>query len=135
MAEVHTIEDAARLYRKVEARLEEKKQAYDAACAKDKRALEQLELIMLQLLKAAGTDKMNVPEVAEVVISKKRAFGCSDWDMFYTWMITQNKPELLQKRIREGNMQAFIDDKTYGGFIPPAVNVHTEAFIKVLKPK
>ncbi len=133
--EVHTIEDAARLYRKVEARLEDKKTAYDKACAKDKHALEQLELIMLKLLKDAGTDKMNVPNVAEVVISTKRAFGCADWDMFYTWMVTQNKPELLQKRIHEGNMQAFIDDKKYGGFIPPAVNVHTEAFIKVLKPK
>jgi hypothetical protein len=135
MAEVVTIEDAARLYRKVEARLTTKKEAYEKACAKDKHALEQLELIMLQLLKAAGTDKMNVPEIAEVVIAKKRTFGCSDWDTFWTWLQVHNRLELLQKRIHEGNMQAFIDDKQYGGFIPPTVNVFTEAFVKVLKPK
>lgn len=132
--EVTTMQEAVILYRKVEARLEEKKQAYDEACRGDKRALEQLELIMLQMLQAAGTDKQNIPDVAEVKIAKKRTFGCGDWDIFYTWLVTQNKPELLIKRIHEANMQAFIDEHG-GSFLPPGVNCHTEAFIKVLKAK
>lgn len=136
--EVHTMEDAARLYRKVEARLEDKKQAYDNDCAKDKHALEQLELIMLQMLKQQGVRSMDVPrsvlppDGAMIKIVDKRVFGCGDWDIFHTWLVTQNKPELLQKRIHEANMQAFIDE--YGGnFLPPGVSVHTEAVIKILK--
>jgi hypothetical protein len=50
-------------------------------------------------------------------------------------MVTQNRPELLQKRIHEANMQAFIDDRQFGGFIPPGVSVYTEAQVKVLKGK
>lgn len=135
------MQDAATLYRRVEARLEEKKRVYDEACAKDKHALEQLELIMLQLLKGAGVRSMNIPrdvlppDGAEVKIVDKRVFGCADWDTFWTWMVTLNKPELLQKRIHEANMQSFLDDKQFGGFIPPAINVHTESFVKILKGK
>lgn len=131
--EVQTMQDAATLYRKVEARLEAKKDEYEKACAKDKKALEALELIMLQMLKAEGVRVMDVPGVAEVKIVDKRVFGCADWDLFWTWLITNNKPELLQKRIHEGNMQSLIDDMK--GEIPPAVNVHTVAEVKVLKSK
>lgn len=133
MAQVTNMQDAASLYKRVQERLETKRAAFDEECKKDKHALEQLELIMLQLLKAAGVTTMNVPDVAEVKIVNKRVFGCADWDIYYTWLVTQNKPELLQKRIHEANMQAFIDE--HGGFLPPGVNVHTEAVIKILKPK
>lgn len=133
MAEVNNMFDAATLYKKVEARLEAKKNEYEAACAKDLKALDTLELIMLKLLQAEGVRSMDVPHVAEVKIVDKRVFGCADWDLFWTWMVQNNKPELLQKRIHEGNMQALIDEMK--GEIPPAVNVHTEAVIKVLKSK
>jgi hypothetical protein len=134
VATISNMQDAAVLYRKVQARLEEKAAAYAEDTRKEKKALEDIELVMLQLLKAAGVRSMNIPEVAEIKIVDKRVFGCADWDMFYTWLVTQNKPELLQKRIHEANMQAFIDENG-GNFLPPAVNVHTEATIKVLKGK
>jgi len=130
---VTNMQEAAELYRKVEARLAEKKEAYDLACEKDKHALEQLQVFMLQQLNAAGVHSMNIPGVAEVKIVNKRVFGCTDWDMFYTWIVMQNKPELLVKRIHEGNMQALAD--TSGGFLPPGVDAHTEANIKILKGK
>lgn len=134
MATVTSMQEAAVLYRKVEARLEAKQKEFDEACAKDKRALEQLQLVMLQLLNEAGVQGMNIPGVAEVKIVHKRVFGCADWDTFYSWMIKNDVPELLQKRIHEANMQSWIDDHG-GADLPPAVNVHTQAVIKVLKGK
>ncbi len=135
MAKIENMEDAAVLYRKVEARLQERKDEYEKSIMKDKKALEQIQLVMMQLLKAAGVRSMNLPGVAEVKIVDKRTFGSSDWDTFLTFVVTQNKPELLHRRIHDANMQAFIDDKTFGGFIPPGVNVYTEALVKVLKGK
>ena len=132
--QVTSMEQAARLYRKIESRLEEKQKEFDQACAKDRAALEQLELGMLQFLREAGVSTMNVPGVAEVKISNKRVFGCADWDLFMTWVVKEDKPELLQKRIHEGNMQQWIDDHG-GAELPPAVNVHTQAVLKVLKGK
>lgn len=138
MVTVNSMQEAAVLYRKIEARLDEKKEAYDKACEKDRRALEQLELMMLSFLNQAGVMSMNIPDVAEVKIVHKRVFGCADWDMFYPWMIQHNVPELLVKRIHEGNMQHWIDERkkeTGVEELPPAVNVHTQAVIKVLKGK
>lgn len=133
MAEVTTMQDAAVLYRKVEARLEAKKDEYEKACAKDKKALESLELIMLQMLHAEGVRVMDVPGVAEVKIVDKRVFGCADWDLLFTWIVTNNKPEILQKRIHEANITTLINDMK--GELPPAINVHTVAEVKVLKSK
>jgi len=131
---VTTVEQAARLYRKIEARLEEKQQAFDRECAKDKEALAQLELGMMQMLRATGAQSMNIPGIAEVKIVNKRVYGCADWDLFYTWLVKNDHPELLQKRIHEANMDAWISDNG-GAELPPAVNVHTQAVLKVLKGK
>lgn len=132
--DIKTMEEAAVVYRKVEASLEAKQLQHEAACAKERRALEQLQTIMLAMLNQAGVKSMNVPGVAEVKIVPKRVFGCADWDLFYTWVVTHNTPELLQKRIHDGNMQHWID--TNGGAeLPPAVSVYTENVLKILKGK
>lgn len=142
--EVRTMEEAAKLYRMVEARIDQKQTEFDAAVSKDKKALEQLEIIMRAMLNQAGAQSMNVPGVAEIKIVSKRVFGCADWDLFFTWLVTNNKVELLQKRIHEGNMQHWIDEQqkladkgelSADDILPPAVNTHTENVIKVLKGK
>jgi hypothetical protein len=132
--QVTSIEEAARLYRQLEASIEAKEAKYKASIAKEERALEQLTIGMRAILNTAGVDTMNVPGVAEVKLVRKRAFGCADWDGFMTYIVQNNVPELLQKRIHEGNMQHYID-KTLNGELPPFTNVHTEVTLKLLKPK
>lgn len=132
--EVKTVEEAARLYRKVEASLANKAATYEAATKKEKEALKSLETIMRAMLNQQGVAAVDVPGVAEVTIVPKRVFGNSDWDMFMTWLVQNNCPELLQKRIHEGNMQHWIDTNP-GAELPPGVNVFTEHNLKVLKSK
>lgn len=132
--QVTTIEEAARLYRQLEASLEAKQAAFEASIVKEKRAMEQLEVGMRAILNTAGVNSMNVPDVAEVKLVRKRAFGCADWDGLFTYIVSNNVPELLIKRIHEGNMQHYVDD-VLKGELPPFVNVHTEVVLKVLKGK
>lgn len=134
MVQITTMLEAVTLYRKIEGELEAKDAAHKANTVKERRALEQISLGMKQMLIADGVKSMNVPGVAEVKIVDKRVFGCADWDLFMTWMVQHNKPELLQKRIHDGNMQAWIDEHN-AQELPPAINVFTEAVIKVLKGK
>jgi len=142
--EICTMQEAANVYRMVEARIAAKEEKFNAEIASDKKALDQLQTIMLAMLNQAGVTSMNIPGVAEVKLVPKRVFGCADWDLFFTWLVTQNKPELLQKRIHEGNMQDWIDHQKKlvdagtipaEDMMPPAVNVHTQNVIKVLKGK
>lgn len=142
--EVRTMEEAVTLYRKVEAKLEEAQAAFDAEHGPKKRALEQLETIMLAMLNQAGVSSMNIPGLGEAKVVLKRTFGCGDWDIFYTWVVLHNKPELLQKRIHEDNMQHWIDeqqkliekgDVPATDALPPAVNVFSKNVFKLLKGK
>lgn len=132
--QINTMEEAARLYRKVEASLEEKAQAYEAATLKEKEALKQLEVVMRAMLNQAGVAKMDVPGIAEVAIVPKRTFSSSDWDMTYSWLVQNNCPEILQKRIHEGNMQYWLEQHP-GAELPPGINVYQENTLKVLKSK
>lgn len=132
--QITSMEEAVRVYRKVEASLESKAQVYEAATAKEKAALKQLEVIMRAMLNQAGVQSMNLPGMAEVKIVPKRVFGNSDWDMFMHWLVVNDCPELLQKRIHEGNMQQWIDEHP-GAELPPGVNVFTEHNLKLLKGK
>ena len=97
--QVNTMEEAARLYRKVEASLEAKEAAYAASILKERKALKQLEVAMRAMLNQAGVAKMDVPGIAEVTIVPKRTFSSSDWDKTYLWLVENNCPEILQKRI------------------------------------
>jgi hypothetical protein len=142
--EIRTMEEAATLYRKVEAKIEAKQTEFDASVAKERRALEQLEVIMTAMLNQAGVESMNIPGVGEAVLTTKRTYGCGDWDLLYTWIVVNNKPELLHKRIHEGNMQYWIDEqnkRVVAGEIPateampPAVNVFSKNVFKLLKGK
>jgi hypothetical protein len=146
MATVHVnnMQDAVVLYRQIEARLEAKEEKHKQEIAGDLRAMEQLELGMMKMLRTQGVGSMNIPGIAEVKIVNKRTFGCGDWNLFQTWLVTNNKPELLQQRIHEGNMQAWIDEQQKlidqgladaRTTLPPAVNVFTKAVIKILKGK
>lgn len=147
MATVHVnnMQDAVVLYRQVEARLEAKEEQHKKEIAGDLRAMAQLELGMMKMLREQGVGSMNIPGVAEVKIVDKRTFGCGDWNLFQTWLVANNKPELLQQRIHEGNMQHWIDEQekaiaqgtvdASSMRLPPAVNVFTKAVIKILKGK
>ena len=133
--EINTMEEAALAYRKIEEKLEAEQAAFEAKTAKHKQAMEQLTVVMTAMLNRAGVASMNIPGVAEIKLVPKRTFGCSDWDTFMTWLVEQNMPELLQKRIHEANMQHVVDTHGGGNFLPPGVNVYTVNTLKVLKGK
>lgn len=131
--QVNNIEEAARLYKRIEAAIEEKEKAFEEAVAPHKQALESLSTFMLSILNTSGVTSMNVKDVAEVRIVQKRTFSGADWDVFYNYVIANNCPELFIKRLHEENTQHWIDE--HKGEIPPGINVITKNTLKLYKPK
>jgi hypothetical protein len=131
---INSMEEAARLYRDVEARVAQEEALYEKKIEKHKLALKQLEVIMRAMLNQAGVQSMNVPGVAEVKIVPKTSYSSSDWDVTYTWLVDNDVPEVLQKRIHDGNMAHWIETHPDAG-LPPGISVFTEHTLKVLKGK
>jgi len=59
-------------------------------------------------------------------------FFCQDWENFYTFLLDNEVPHLLERRIHQGNFKEFIKDHTADG-LPPGVNVMREYGVSVRK--
>lgn len=68
-----------------------------------------------------------------VMRSIKQRVHVTDWDSFYGYIIENKAPQLLHKRIHEGNFEEFMQDRKDDG-LPPSVNVVREYQVIVRKP-
>ncbi len=57
-----------------------------------------------------------------------------DWDSFYSYVLENRAPQLLQKRVHEGNFDEFMSERRDDG-LPPGVNVVRAYEVTVYKPK
>ena len=65
-----------------------------------------------------------------VMKTLKERYWTTDWDAFYP--LVRENPELLEKRIAQGNLKAFMQEALHGE-LPPGVSVHREYAITVRK--
>lgn len=59
-------------------------------------------------------------------------FFCSDWDNFHKFVLDNEAPQLLEKRIHQSNFKQFMSEHEGDG-LPPGVNVMREYAISVRK--
>lgn len=67
-----------------------------------------------------------------IVLSKHTRYWASDWDSMYKFMVENDCPYLLEKRIAQKSMADFLAD--HPGTLPPGLNSETEYVISVKKP-
>lgn len=94
-----------------------------------KSEMKVLEAIMLEQCNQVGAESIKTPH-GLVMKSLKERYWTSDWDTFYP-MVREN-PELLEKRISQGNFKEYLKDHLQGE-LPSCVNVQREYAITVRK--
>ncbi len=68
-----------------------------------------------------------------IMKSLKERFYTQDWDGFHQWIIENNSPQLLEKRISQGVMKEYLEQNPDDG-LPPGVNVFREYEVVIRKP-
>lgn len=68
-----------------------------------------------------------------VIRSIKQRVHVLDWESFYGYIVENNAPQLLHKRVHESNFEEFMQERQKDG-LPPGVNVVREYQIVVRKP-
>jgi hypothetical protein len=91
-----------------------------------------LEQEMLKLCSEQGADSIRTPS-GTVMRNIKNRFHVLDWDSFHEFVIEHRVPQLLQKRVHEGNFEEFMTGREKEG-LPPGINVAREYTITVRKP-
>jgi len=105
---------------------------YEAIDGELKEELKQFEAQLLEACTVIGANSINT-STGTVIRNLKERFYCTDWDNFYKFIAEHDAPQLLEKRIHQGNFKEFYEPNQADG-LPPGVNVMREFGITVRKP-
>ena len=61
--------------------------------------------------------------------SVKQNYWTSDWESMGKFVVENNAPELLEKRLHQGNMKQFLEE--HPDLLPPGINVDSEYSVTV----
>lgn len=92
---------------------------------KDKMALR--ENWLLRALQAIGGDGIRTSHGTAFIQTKTRS-NCSDWPMFWDYIATNNRFDLLEKRVSQAPISKMVED---GTILPPGINLHQEQVVQV----
>lgn len=96
-----------------------------------KADMAQLEAAMLDVCNQINADSIKTSH-GTVMRKLNERFFCQDWDNFYQFVLTNEAPHLLERRIHQTNFKEFMRDHEGSG-LPPGVNVMREYGVTVRK--
>jgi|TARA_R100000995_G_scaffold84677_1_gene64222 hypothetical protein len=125
-------ESLAQTYIKIREAREEVAKEFDE---KDQELKEQQDVIkrsILDLCKTIGADSIKT-KFGTISRSTKVRYHTTNWDGFRKFVVDTNMPELLEKRIHQGNMKQLIEESPE--MLPEGVNTMSEYTISVRRTK
>ncbi len=96
-----------------------------------KADMAQLEAAMLDVCNQINADSIKTSH-GTVMRKLNERFFCQDWDNFYQFVLANEAPHLLERRIHQTNFKEFMKDHEGSG-LPPGVNVMREYGVTVRK--
>jgi hypothetical protein len=87
---------------------------------------------LLEICKATGQDGGKTP-AGSFTRSVKTRYWTNDWDSMYSFIRDHDAPELLEKRIHQGNFKEFLEQNP--DKLPAGVNVDSKYAITVRRAR
>lgn len=125
------LDKLARVYRKMQAKVQELTAAYESEVEKIKAQQDAVKTAMKDQMLALGVKTVRTDE-GTVVLSTKTRYNTQDWDSFKQFVVEHEAVDLLERRIAQGNMAQFLEENP--GLVPPGLNSMTEYAVSVRKP-
>lgn len=121
----------AKIYRKMQAKIQELTTEYDNAVEAIKVQQEAVKNALKDQMLVMGVSSVRTDN-GTVVLSTKTRYNTQDWDSFKEFIKQHDAIDLLEKRIAQTNMATFLEDNP--GVVPPGLNSVTEYQVSVRKP-
>jgi hypothetical protein len=90
-----------------------------------------IESVLLDICNSVSADSIKTSH-GTVMRKLNEKYYCTDWDNFYKFVLDNEAPHLLERRISQGNFKQFLNDNEGDG-LPPGVNVMREYGVSVRK--
>jgi hypothetical protein len=104
---------------------------YEMADGALKADIHKLEMALLDICNAVNADSIKTAH-GTVMRKVNERFFCQDWDGFYRYVLDNEAPQLLERRIHQGNFKEHMKDINGDG-LPPGVSVMREFGVSVRK--
>jgi len=124
------VEKLVKVYLKMNATLSEKKAAFEA---EEKALKEQMTKVKSALLEYCKEQNVESVRTGEGLFYRgvTTRYWTSDWESMGKFVVEHNVPELLEKRLHQGNTKQFLEANP--DLLPPGLNVDSEYTITVRK--
>ena len=130
MSQEFGIEKLVRVYLKMRDKRTELANKFKEEDDNIKEQMDRVKSALLDHCKATGAESVRTAE-GMFYRSVRTNYWTSDWESLGKFILEHEVPELLEKRIHQGNMKQFLQD--HPDLLPPGLNVDSEYTITVRK--
>lgn len=131
MMNTNNTDELVEAYLVIRSRRENLLREYELADSALKEDMAKLETRMLEMCNAVNADSIKTQH-GTVMRKLNERFFCQDWENFYKFVLGNEAPHLLERRIHQGNFKEFMKEHENDG-LPPGVNVMREYGVSVRK--
>ena len=122
------VEKLVKVYLRMNASLGEIRAAYDAEERALKEQMGKVKHLLLEHCKEHNVESVRTVE-GLFYRSVTTRYWTNDWDSMGRFIIDNNAPDLLEKRLHQGNIKQFIEN--HPELTPPGLNVDSEYTVTV----
>jgi hypothetical protein len=119
-----TIDKLVQIHAKIKAKMD----GLDKQLAELEEARVEVRVAIKDMMKEQNLQTVRTTSGTVSLMTKTR-YNTQDWDSFKKFIIEHEVPDLLEKRIAQGNMATFLEENP--GVLPPGLNSVTEFDIRV----
>ena len=87
---------------------------------------------ILEHMKAIGAESLRT-DAGTVYRTVRTTYSTTDWESMGKFILEHSVPELLEKRIHQTNMKAFLEE--HPDVLPPGLNANMEYSVTVKRSK
>lgn len=128
MSDTVPVEKLVKVYIKIKNTLAEKKAVYDEEEKKLKDKMAKVKSALLDYCREEGVESVKTSEGLFYRTVSTR-YWTNDWESMGRFIVENNVPDLLEKRLHQGNMVQFLKDNP--DTLPPGLNVDSEYTVTV----
>ena len=126
------LEKLTRIYIKMREKKAEVAKEMEDKVSKIESDMKTVKTAILQHMKDIGAESLKT-SAGVVYRTVRTTYSTSDWESMHKFILEHGVPELLEKRIQQTNMRAFLEDNPE--LLPPGLNANAEYSVTIKRSK
>jgi len=126
------LEKLTRVYIKMRDKKAELSADLEAQIAKIDESMKAVKSAILEHMKSINATSIST-EFGTLIRTTRTTYTTTDWDSMGKFILEHQAPELLEKRLHQGNMKTFLENNP--DVLPPGLNANSEYSVTVRRSK